>query len=86
VTKRDAKERCSMSVAITSLIAPYLSIEELEQRLETSLLRSGWTASEKGDPAVRVDSESCGCLGMLCLCDGQDCAGVCATHCLIHYV
>jgi hypothetical protein len=86
VTKRGAKERYSMSAAKMSLAPPCLSIEELEQRLEAALLRSGWAASEKGDPAVRACSESCGCLGILCLCDGQDCAGVCATHCLIHYV
>jgi len=86
VTKRDGKERCSMSAAIMSLIPPCLSIEELEQRLEITLLRSGWAASEKGGPALRADSEASSCLGLLCLCDGQDCAGVCATHCLIHYV
>ena len=86
VTKRDAKEQCSTSSAIMSLNPPCLSIEELEHRLETALLRPGWAPSEQGDPAVRINSESCGCLGMLCLCDGQDCVGVCESHCLIHYL
>jgi len=86
VTRRAAKERCTMSAVLMSLKAPCLSIEELEQRLETALLRLSWAASERRDPAVRADLEPCSCLGLLCLCDGQDCAGVCASYCLIHYV
>jgi hypothetical protein len=86
VTKRGTRDKCSTSYEIMSLRPSCLSIEELEQRLKTTQLRPGWAASEKGDLAVRVNSESCGCLGMLCLCDGQDCVVVCESHCLIHYV
>jgi hypothetical protein len=85
VTKRGPKNHCSSSSVILSLKPSCLSIEELEQRLETTLLRPGWAASQKGE-AVRVNSESCGCLDNLCLCDGQDCVGVCESHCLIHYL
>ena len=83
---RYRSEQCSLPYPITSLKPSCLSIEELEQRLETALMPADWAPSEKGDPNVRVNPESCGCLGLLCLCDGQDCVRVCESHCLIHYI
>ncbi len=73
VTGRVPHKESSVSCMMISLKPPCLSVEELEQRLEIALLHM-------------IHSEPCNCLGALCQCDGQDCIGVCETHCLIHYV
>ena len=73
VTERDTRGESSVPLVRVSVRSPCLSVEELEQRLETSLARM-------------IHPEPCNCLGALCQCDGQDCAGVCETYCLIHYV
>ena len=73
VTEKNAHNESSPPYVKISLQQPSLSLEELEQRLETSLIHM-------------IHSEPCGCLGALCLCDGQDCIGVCESYCLIHYV
>jgi hypothetical protein len=85
VTKRGPKEQSTKASLIMSLKPSCLSIEELEHRLETALLRPGRAPSEIVE-ALRFNWESCGCLDILCLCDGQDCVGVCESHCLIHYL
>jgi hypothetical protein len=73
VTERATDRKSSVPFVRISVSSPFLSVEELEQRLETSLARI-------------VHAEPCNCLGALCHCDGQDCVGVCETYCLIHYV
>ena len=73
MTERDAHGGSSVPSVRISVTSPCLSVEELEQRLETSLLRM-------------MHAEPCNCLGALCQCDGHDCVGVCETYCLIHYV
>lgn len=72
VTERDPRKRFLAPFEIFSLKPPCLSVEELEQRLEASLMHL-------------LHPEPCDCLGALCQCDGQDCIGVCEAHCLIHY-
>ena len=73
VTEGDVHKESSATFVTISTKSPWLSVEELEQRLETTLLKT-------------IHAEPCNCLGVLCHCDGQDCAGVCETYCLIHYV
>lgn len=83
---KDAKRPCPPPAgAVLSLRTSCLSIEELEERLECVPLCAPSIPLYKRDPAARFETEPCGCLGMLCQCDGQDCAGVCDLHCLIHY-
>jgi hypothetical protein len=65
---------------------PSLSIDELERRLEMAALHGGWHAREQTHGAIDMDGEDCGCLGVLCHCDGQDCVGVCEAHCIINYL
>jgi hypothetical protein len=86
VIHRDAKRARPRSEAILSLRTSCLSIEELEHRLESVPLRAPPIALERSDPSGRFEPEPCGCLGVLCQCDGRDCGGVCDLHCLIHYV
>lgn len=83
---RNAKRACPPSEGILSLRTSCLSIEELERRLECVPLCAPRITLERSDPAGRFEPEPCGCLGVLCQCDGQDCGGVCELHCLIHYV
>lgn len=73
VTDRAAHRESPVPFVRISAGSPCLSVEELEQRLETSVTRM-------------MHAEPCNCLGALCQCDGQDCVGVCETNCLIHYV
>ena len=73
VTEGDAHKKSSAPFVTITAKYPHFSVEELEQRLETTLLRI-------------IHAEPCNCLGALCQCDGQDCVGVCETYCLIHYV
>ena len=72
MTKGSPRIRFSVPCGMISLTRPRLSIEELEERLETSRL-----------PVIQA--EPCDCLGALCHCDGQECVGVCPSYCLIHY-
>ena len=70
--KRGRRKSFSVPCKMISLTRPRLSLEELEQRLETS-----WVPVVHGEP--------CDCLGALCHCDGQECIGVCPSYCLLHY-
>jgi hypothetical protein len=73
VKQGGARKESSAPLVMISEAFPYLSLEELEQRLESCLVQL-------------VRTGPCNCLGELCQCDGQDCAGVCANYCLIHYL
>jgi len=73
VRNSDRRNRSSAPSVMIPLKRPCLSVEELERRLEASRIHL-------------LHSEPCDCLGAWCQCDGQDCVGVCETHCLIHYV
>ena len=73
MTEKESQRESSVPFVRISARSPCLSVEELEQRLETSIARM-------------IHAEPCNCLGALCHCDGQDCVGVCEVHCLIHYV
>jgi len=61
-------------------------VEELEDRLEQGLLAFGSDGPTGNPSSIPPWLEPCGCLGTLCACDGHDCAGVCAQHCLPNYV
>jgi hypothetical protein len=69
--------------SINSLRTPVSWMEELEPRLEAAFIQS---LNAGAFLAQTSPGEPCGCLGTLCLCDGQNCAGVCDSHCLVHYV
>jgi len=63
-----------------SIRTPAPVLEELETRLEAGLLAPG------APPEVWArGGDACGCLGVLCLCDGHDCSGVCLGHCVLDY-
>ena len=73
VTKKVAHGRSSLPYKLISLKRPWFSVDELEERLESSVMNM-------------IHSEPCPCLGALCHCDGQECIGVCESYCLINYV
>jgi len=82
---KPGKDR-SDAPAILALRTPTAGMEELEQRLEATFLRS-LVLIESGELLLLPSpDEPCGCLGRLCHCDGTDCAGVCDSHCLVNYV
>jgi len=84
VTRR-GRRRNGKSVDVHTLRVGGDVLRELEERLETSFIRfdlSGWLSG----PLSAAEDEPCGCVGTLCNCDGQDCLGVCAAHCLLNYV
>ena len=86
--KRDKEERPPTSSGMTPLkpSRPSLSIDELERRLEMAASRGGWLAPEQTHSAINTDGGPCGCLGVLCHCDGQDCVGICEAHCVVNYL
>jgi len=80
--KREESSRPEMK----HLTSENMDMDELEERIETSLIpfpEAG--ACGRLFPAQSC-SELCGCLSTLCQCDGHDCVGVCDVHCIIHYV
>ena len=72
VTKGNARKLFPVPCKMIPLTRPWLSVEELEERLETSRF-----------PVIHA--EPCDCLGALCHCDGQECVTVCPSYCPIHY-
>jgi len=80
----DLRDRVSLRAP-----APGPVLETLETRLEAGL---AWPlfpefphAAPGQGPLPRVLEDPCGCWGTLCLCDGQDCAGICLRHCVLDY-
>ena len=86
VTDQQKEERSVLS-AVEPLkpTCPPLSIDELERRMEMTVLRAGWLSPASAHTVTARDGAPCTCLGVLCDCDGQDCAGICESHCLINY-
>jgi hypothetical protein len=86
VTEQSSRWDGTGPVEMLTLSDVVPSMEALEQRLEFVLLHDLVDEQIIDASHIKTSPDGCGCLGTLCQCDGQDCLGICETHCLIHYV
>jgi hypothetical protein len=86
VKKKSQETREGTQRDLLPIRSSHLCMEALEKRLEASFLLPKTLSPAMGCSLLFADpEETCGCLGTLCQCDGQDCTGVCGLHCIVDY-
>lgn len=76
----------SLEAEIIHLTPETMAVDELEERIETALIPFPEVGATGRFFPNRSSSGPCDCFSTLCQCDGHDCVGVCAVHCMVHYV